>query len=266
MPTEKAAKAVAPAPVPATQQQHPLAGTLETMHHQLAMSFAAQESGTPQTAALVGSAADPSGLASEAPKLWVTKWVDYTSKYGLGYLLSDGSSGVYFNDSTKIIAATNNANFEYLERTKRSQDHGAAVEAPRSAHLLEKFPSELQKKVTLLKHFRNYLIEQQAKAGVVVRPAASEDPASDMVYLKKWVRTRHAILFRLSNRTVQVCFFDQTELMLSSHARVVSFVDKQGVRSTFPLHEVMASPRADIAKRLKYTKDILHQLISGERK
>ena len=45
-----------------------------------------------------------------------------------------------------------------------------------------------------------------------------------------------------------------------------SFVDKQGVRSTFPLHEVMASPRADIAKRLKYTKDILHQLISGERK
>ena len=96
------------------------------------------------------------------------------------------------------------------------------MEVPRSAHLLEKFPSELQKKVTLLKHFRNYLIEQQAKAGVVVRPAVSDDPASDMVYLKKWVRTRHAILFHLSNRTVQVCFFDQTELMLSSHARVVS--------------------------------------------
>lgn len=33
----------------------------------------------------------------------VKKWVDYSSKYGLGYLLTNGSSGVYFNDSTKMI-------------------------------------------------------------------------------------------------------------------------------------------------------------------
>ena len=36
-------------------------------------------------------------------ELHVKKWVDYSTKYGLGYLLSDGSTGVYFNDSTKII-------------------------------------------------------------------------------------------------------------------------------------------------------------------
>jgi len=28
-------------------------------------------------------------------------------------------------------------------------------------------------------------------------------------FLKKWVKTRHAILFRLSNKTVQVVFFDK---------------------------------------------------------
>jgi hypothetical protein len=42
----------------------------------------------------------------------------------------------------------------------------------------------------------------------------SSDQATDtenpeMPFLKKWVRTRHAILFRLSNRTVQVLFFDR---------------------------------------------------------
>ena len=36
-------------------------------------------------------------------EIHVKKWVDYSTKYGLGYLLSDGSTGVYFNDSTKII-------------------------------------------------------------------------------------------------------------------------------------------------------------------
>ena len=38
-----------------------------------------------------------------AQEIYVKKWVDYSSKYGLGYLLSNGSSGVFFNDSTKII-------------------------------------------------------------------------------------------------------------------------------------------------------------------
>jgi hypothetical protein len=35
--------------------------------------------------------------------IYVKKWVDYSSKYGLGYLLSDGTTGIYFNDSTKMI-------------------------------------------------------------------------------------------------------------------------------------------------------------------
>lgn len=35
--------------------------------------------------------------------VWVRKWVDFSSKYGLGYYLSNGCFGVYFNDSTKLI-------------------------------------------------------------------------------------------------------------------------------------------------------------------
>ena len=35
--------------------------------------------------------------------IWVKKWVDYSSKYGLGYLLTNGTTGVFYNDSTKII-------------------------------------------------------------------------------------------------------------------------------------------------------------------
>ena len=35
--------------------------------------------------------------------VYVKKWVDYSSKYWLGYLLSDGTTGIYFNDSTKMV-------------------------------------------------------------------------------------------------------------------------------------------------------------------
>ncbi len=41
-----------------------------------------------------------------APTVFITKWIDYTNKYGLSYQLRDGSVGVYFNDGTSIILAT----------------------------------------------------------------------------------------------------------------------------------------------------------------
>jgi len=40
---------------------------------------------------------------NKGPEVWVRKWVDYSTKYGLGYMLSSGAVGVFFNDSTKII-------------------------------------------------------------------------------------------------------------------------------------------------------------------
>ena len=34
------------------------------------------------------------------------KWIDYSSKYGIGYALSNNMIGVYFNDSTKMLTYT----------------------------------------------------------------------------------------------------------------------------------------------------------------
>lgn len=58
----------------------------------------------------------PKGLAATRSEIYVKKWVDYSSKYGLGYLLSNGSTGVFFNDSTKIILDSKSSYFEYMER------------------------------------------------------------------------------------------------------------------------------------------------------
>ena len=41
------------------------------------------------------------------PTVFITKWVDFCDKYGLGYQLFDGTVGVYFNDSTSMILSSN---------------------------------------------------------------------------------------------------------------------------------------------------------------
>ena len=62
------------------------------------------------------SSYSPNSNNLQGPDIWVKKWVDYSSKYGLGYLLSNGSTGVFFNDSTKIVAHPKYIYFEYMER------------------------------------------------------------------------------------------------------------------------------------------------------
>ena len=37
------------------------------------------------------------------PIFWISKWVDYSDKYGLGYQLCDGSVGVLFNDTSRFL-------------------------------------------------------------------------------------------------------------------------------------------------------------------
>ena len=75
-----------------------------------------------------------------APQCWVKKWVDYSSKYGLGYLLSNSATGVFFNDSTKIIIDTNGHNFYYYERKAVSNSEKQDV---MTSYTLSEYPKDL---------------------------------------------------------------------------------------------------------------------------
>jgi polo-like kinase 1 len=136
---------------------------------------------------------------------------------------------------------------------------------------LSEYPDELQKKVTLLKHFRNYLIEQQKKTdeddyGWSNTTSSSSSRQKPMVYLKKWVRTKHAIFFRLSDSTVQIVFYDHTEVLLTADERHITYVDKQRNRRTYYLTDELVGCNPEIAKRLRYTKEILQQLVVGQKR
>ena len=188
----------------------------------------------------------------------VKKWIDYSSKYGLGYILSNGHIGVYFNDSTKIIYRPNGANFIYIERN--SQEKTEII----TSHVFdEEFPKDLNKKVILLQHFKAYLLEENRNTPIERKESENIDE-KHYVYVKKWMKTKHAILFRLSNKIVQVSFLDQTEIILSSETKIVTYMDKKGQLSSYPLNTALDSSNNEKTKRLKYTKQILMHMLTSK--
>jgi hypothetical protein len=196
------------------------------------------------------------------PSIWVVKWVDYSNKYGLGYQLSNNIFGAYFNDSTKMVIGGNTKQCEYIEQTRNAETGG-----DRRAYLMDPptpHPHQLNKKITLLKYFKNYLLEQSNKAEEPVALA----PTSNLVYVKKWLRTKLAIIFRLSNKIVQVNFFDHTKIILSSEATVITYITPPPNKQTITQYLstiVQDPPSTDLIERLKYIRDILHHMIDHKK-
>ena len=61
--------------------------------------------------------------------------------------------------------------------------------------------------VTLMQHFKNYLDETHPNRDSPSHASAAANPAGEDgagVYVRKWMRTRHSIIFRLSNNCFQV--------------------------------------------------------------
>ena len=178
------------------------------------------------------------------PTIWVKKWVDLSWKYGLGYKLSNGCPGAYFNDKTKIVGDRKGNMFQYEYRS--SGENRARV----VTHQISHFPKELEKKVGLLKNFRKKLMIG-GTSGATVLP---------LVFVKKWLVTLHAMIFFISNKTVQLYFRDKTELMICSNIKQVVYIDRIGHTMVFPFASLMGSANSAMIKRLRYTKDILAAL------
>ena len=178
-------------------------------------------------------------------KNFVKKWVDYSNKYGLGYVMSNNFIGVYFNDHSKFIC-NEKGEFQVIQKKKNSDQEVC------ESFSLEKVPDDLKKKVTLLEHFRKYLVCQPLE-GANLR---------EFVYIKKWLQTEHATIFRLSDKTVQIRFMDLTELVLSSGLKTVAFLNKNNKCDSYPMNEVMQSGNEELIKRINYTSEMISRMLS----
>lgn len=76
------------------------------------------------------------------------------------------------------------------------------------------------------------------------------------------MKTKHAIMFRLSNKIVQVNFFDNTQIVLHSESRAVSYVNKRGEFESYNLSKALESTNTEMTKRLSYTRQILTHMLN----
>ena len=239
-----------------------------------------------------GSEINPApGLPAPPPEklkdidLYVTKWVDYSSKYGLGYLLSNKLIGVYFNDCTKLIYNPRTSKISFVER-KVSEKKDMLY-----TFGLSEAPKELGKKILIFQQFKKYFEEilneekkkkeendkekkdkdkpktkkkKTEKKEEKKEDEKKEEKEGDSVFVRKWMKTNLAIIFRLSNKTIQVIFKDHSEILLLND--IVTYKDKnQGIR-TYTIDEAINSSNFEMNKRIEYAQNIFTKIINNNSK
>ncbi|KAJ6216981.1 hypothetical protein RDWZM_008138 [Blomia tropicalis] len=197
--------------------------------------------------------ADEAEHPSSMPFYWISKWVDYTDKYGIGYQLCDNSIGVLFNDSTKLILMADQNNFHYVEGNGQEQ-----------YYKFNSTPEHLVKKTTLFRYFRNYMNSHLMKMGEKQRQQLGEiEEMARVPHVNNWIRTSSAIVFHMTNGTVQINFFkDHVKLILCPHMAAVTYVNDVGEFKAYKFNLLEEyGINSDLHQRLKYAKEVLEHLV-----
>ncbi|KAF7254298.1 Serine/threonine-protein kinase PLK3 [Varanus komodoensis] len=192
---------------------------------------------------------NPASLACHEHFVWVSKWVDYSNKYGFGYQLSNRSIGVLFNDGTHMTLSANWKKIRYnLTNSKHFSFLASAV------------PEQLQRQMGVLQYFASYMEQHLMKGGDL--PSIDETGQLPLLLLQ-WVKTNQALLMLFSNGTVQVNFYhDHTKVILSKpdQSCLLTYINRDRNSYTYKLSsiaELGCSP--ELQHRLKYILKLLQQ-------
>nr|XP_033772837.1 serine/threonine-protein kinase PLK3 isoform X2 [Geotrypetes seraphini] len=193
---------------------------------------------------------NPPCLGGQQNFIWVSKWVDYSNKYGFGYQLSSQSMGVLFNDGAHLMISANRRTIRY---SVTSSEH---FTFPVSA-----VPEQLQGKMSILHYFTSYMEQNLMKGGDL--PSMEESRRSPPLLLLQWVKTDHALVMLFSNWTLQVNFYnDHTKVILSQSGTsyLLTYINRDRASFTYRLSSLLehgCSP--ELQHRLQYTLSLLQQ-------
>uniref|UniRef100_A0A8C7KGW5 polo kinase n=1 Tax=Oncorhynchus kisutch TaxID=8019 RepID=A0A8C7KGW5_ONCKI len=180
---------------------------------------------------------------------WVTKWVDYSNKYGFGYQLSDHTVGVLFNNGTHMSLLADKRTVHYYAELGHCSVF-STCEAP------EPFIGQ----VTILKYFAHYMEENLMDGGDLPNVT---DPRAPRLYLLQWLKSDRALMMLFNDGTFQVNFYhDHTKILLcrQSDEYLLTYINEERISTNMRLSTLlMAGCSADLCSRMEYALNMLLQ-------
>ncbi|KAJ8669596.1 hypothetical protein QAD02_000855 [Eretmocerus hayati] len=200
---------------------------------------------------ILGCSEESPDWSHEMP-VWINKWVDHSTEFGLAYQSSDGDIGVLFNDGTQLIIPADNKYIHYINRCGDYLYFNSGD-----------YPWYLNHKIQILK-FSDLYMENKLDGLNGSFQSRDFHRNERPPHVHRWFRTQKAIVMFLSNGLFQINFRNHTKIFLCPSTATAWHVDKT---RKFLIHR-LATLRENgcctvITKYLKYIRSSLNLLISN---
>jgi len=202
----------------------------------------------------------------------IIKFFDYTTKFGMVYIIAKMSVGICFNDYSNIIRNYHikSDSYKYIYF-----DKGSIITLNYDENDFEEFINNKKGNKDLIKKFEVFK-QVLNKYSSEIKSSINEKDINkiefnkkafnlNFIFVKKFFKTQNSILFRLSNKLVQVAFNDKTQLILSTDGSYVLYKNKNGEEFVFNIVNVLKSDNSELIKRIKYTKSLLIYLVKNQK-
>lgn len=98
------------------------------------------------------------------------------------------------------------------------------------------------------------------KAEIRTKPQNTEKSASYCIYVQRFIRTKHAMTFKLSDGSIQTNFFDHTKLVTHQKENFFVFISSKGDSKYFPL-DTFDSKDKLVTSRIRYVRDTIGMMV-----
>jgi polo-like kinase 1 len=155
----------------------------------------------------------PKAVALEmvsAPVNCVARFCDHSDRYGLAYLLIDGTIGACFNDLSRMVMDPHETFVQYWETYQTVTPEVMDLENGSQA-----------KKLSLIRRFSESLKKTRSMFELPARPYSETAP---LRHVKYWMRNDNATLFRMDDRNIQVNFNDRCKVVIFWETKKMTMV------------------------------------------
>uniref|UniRef100_A0A673BF92 Serine/threonine-protein kinase PLK3 n=1 Tax=Sphaeramia orbicularis TaxID=375764 RepID=A0A673BF92_9TELE len=191
---------------------------------------------------------NPPCLSRPQSFLWVTKWVDYSNKYGFGYQLSNQNIGVLFNEGTHLSLCEQRKTVHYCLTNNKHFTFPASS-----------LPEQLRSQKQIVELMANYMEQNLMEGGDL---HCEEQVSGPPPLLLQWVKTDHALVMLFNNGTLQVNFYtDHTKIILcksSDDSYLLTYISRERVSYTYLLSMLTElGCTSELRHRLRYVVQLL---------
>ena len=184
--------------------------------------------------------------------IFLSNYKDLTDKYCVGYRFNTGNIGFFYNDQTNLTFNIYTNKFCYSHYSINSRDNMCLNEE----FDVNSYPESLTKKIKILRHYKKI---DEIK---IDSYKTLNEQYNEWIYVKSFVKTKHGILFKLSNNITQMCFSDNSSIILNYINEYIIFKSKKNDMEKLGINiDVQSIENRHIVKRLKYTLDLINKII-----